>query len=251
MTGLDHWIAGLGHGAGVAIGLLTALLLGLRHATDPDHLTAVSTLALSDARRGARRAARLGLAWGLGHATTLLLFGLPALLLRGYLPAPARRAAEALVGAVIIALALRLLIRWRRGYFHSHLHRHGDRWHTHPHVHEGAHAAAHAHDHPHAEGLGRSPLTAYGIGLVHGMGGSAGVTLLLIGAIPERAAATLALVVFALATAASMSLLSAGFGTAVASPLVSRRLESAVPLLGACSLSFGVFYALAAISGAP
>ncbi len=248
MSGFDHWISGLGRGGGIAVALITALLLGLRHATDPDHLTAVSTLALSDDRRGARLAARLGLAWGLGHATTLVLFGVPALLLRSYLPEAAQRAAETLIGAVIIALAVRLLVRWRRGYFHSHPHRHGDRWHSHPHAHEGPHAAGNSHRHRHA--LGRSPLTAYGIGLVHGMGGSAGVTLLLIGAIPARGVATLALVVFALATAASMSALSAGFGTAMASRLMARRLQSAVPVLGACSLGFGIFYALTAFIGA-
>lgn len=246
MSSVDHWIAQLGQGGGVAIALLVALLLGLRHATDPDHLTAVSTLALSEDRHGGRRAGILGLSWGLGHATTLLLFGLPALLLRGFLPDGVQRAAEILVGAVIIVLALRLLYRWRRGYFHTHPHRHGGRWHAHPHVHEGPHAHA-EHHHRHEDGLGRSPRAAYGIGLIHGMGGSAAVTLLLIAAIPHPVEATFALVLFALATAASMALLSAGFGTVIALRAVARRLESAVPLLGLFSLAFGVFYGVAAI----
>jgi ABC-type nickel/cobalt efflux system permease component RcnA len=247
VTTLDHWIAGLGNGAGIAIALIAALLLGLRHATDPDHLTAVSTLALSDDRRGARRAGRLGFSWGLGHATTLLAFGLPALLLRGYLPDAADQAAEALIGAVIIGLAVRLLVRWRRGYFHSHPHRHGERWHTHPHAHAGTHDHTREHHHRH-ELLGRSPLTAYGIGLVHGMGGSAGVTLLLIAAIPDRAEATIALAIFAFATAISMSALSAGFGSLIASRALADRLEHAVPLLGLFSLAFGVYYALTALA---
>jgi ABC-type nickel/cobalt efflux system permease component RcnA len=248
VTTIDHWIAGLGHGGGIAIALITALLLGLRHATDPDHLTAVSTLALSDERRGARRAGVLGLSWGLGHATTLVAFGLPALLLRGYLPDPVDRAAEALIGAVIIGLAVRLLVRWRRGYFHSHPHRHGERWHTHPHAHAGEHAHALDHEHRHEDLLGRSPLAAYGIGLMHGMGGSAGVTLLLIAAISDRVEATVALVIFALATAVSMSVLSAGFGTVIASRSVAQRLEQAVPLLGLLSLCFGVYYGLVAVA---
>ena len=263
MTAVDNWLAGLGRGGGLTIALIVALLLGLRHATDPDHLTAVSTLALSDDRHGAGRAGRLGLCWGLGHATTLVAFGIPALLLRRYLPEALQEAAEALIGAVIIALALRLLIRWRRGYFHAHPHRHGEQWHTHPHVHEtpgiagrhGGQSVAHAeplahgphHTHPHQEHLGRSPLTAYGIGLVHGLGGSAAVTLLLIGAIPNRVEATIALVIFALATALSMCLISAGFGTLVGSRSVVSRLEAAVPLLGLFSLAFGVFYAVAAV----
>lgn len=248
MSGLDHWIAGLGRGGGVVIALLVALLLGLRHATDPDHLTAVSALALSDEERGAKRAGVLGLWWGLGHATTLVLFGIPALLLRRYLPQPAEHVAEALIGAIIVALALRLLHRWRHGYFHSHPHRHGESWHSHPHAHTGHGEHKPQHSHPHEEGFGRSPLAAYGIGLVHGMGGSAAVTLLLISAIPQRLEATAALVIFALATAASMCLVSLGFGTVIASRLLARRLESAVPVLGLLSLAFGVFYGLAAVS---
>lgn len=248
MTMLDHWIAGLGQGGGVAIALLVALLLGLRHATDPDHLTAVSTLALSEDRRGGRRAGALGLGWGLGHATTLVAFGIPALLLRRYLPDAVQAAAEAAVGLVIIGLALRLLLRWRRGYFHSHTHRHGARWHSHPHAHAGERTHELDHEHRHGELIGRSPLAAYGIGLIHGMGGSAGVTLLLIAAMPGRVEATVALVIFALATAVSMCVLSAGFGTAIASRAISGRLEQAVPLLGLLSVVFGAFYLASALA---
>jgi ABC-type nickel/cobalt efflux system permease component RcnA len=260
LSAVDNWIAGLGHGAGVTIALIAALLLGLRHATDPDHLTAVSTLALSEDRRGPRRAGVLGLAWGLGHATTLLIFGIPAILLRSYLPHAVDQVAEGLIAAVIIGLAVRLLLRWRRGYFHTHAHRHDGRWHTHPHVHAGerapaaerAHAVDHAHaaDHQHGHGelLGRSPAAAYGIGLIHGMGGTAGVTLLLIAAMPDRSAATIALGIFALATAVSMSGLSALFGTVLASRAVSQRLGQAVPLLGLFSLAFGVYYAAVALA---
>lgn len=247
MTTIDHWIATLGQRGGVAIALIAALLLGLRHATDPDHLTAVSTLALSEDRRGVRRAAALGLTWGLGHATTLVAFGLPALLLRRYLPEPVQQAAEAAVGVVIIGLALRLLVRWRRGYFHSHPHRHGGRWHTHPHVHAGVADHESDHAHRHGEALGRSPLAAYGIGLIHGMGGSAGVTLLLIAAMPGRSLASVALVIFALATAVSMCLLSAGFGTVIASRALAGRLERAVPLFGLFGLAFGAFYLVTAV----
>jgi ABC-type nickel/cobalt efflux system permease component RcnA len=248
MTALDHFIASLGQGGGVAIALAVALLLGLRHATDPDHLTAVSTLALSEDRRGARKAGALGLGWGLGHATTLVAFGMPALLLRRYLPEPVQKGAEAAVGLVIIVLAVRLLIRWRRGYFHSHPHRHGTRWHVHPHVHGGTREHALDHEHKHGELLGRSPFTAYGIGLLHGLGGSAAVTLLLIAALPSRVEATVALVIFALSTALSMCLLSAGFGALIASRGLASRLEQAVPLLGLVSLAFGSFYLASALA---
>lgn len=233
MSAADHWLAGIGRGGGVTIALLAALLLGLRHATDPDHLTAVSTLALSDGRRGARGAGTLGLAWGLGHASSLVALGMPALLLRHYLPDAAQQAAELTIGCVIVLLAIRLLWRWRRGWFRSDPDADGR---PQPH--------GHGHHHPPA----RSPLAAFGIGLVHGMGGTAGVTVLLIAAIPHRIEAAGALVLFAAATAVSMCLISAAFGGAVSSRMLARRLEATVPLLGAASLTFGVFYALTALA---
>src|SRR5687768_8273704 len=171
MFGLDDWIAELAHGEALVAVLAVALGLGLRHASDPDHLAAVSTLIASEPEDGTRRAGRLGLAWGLGHATTLALFGLPIVLFNAYLPDVAQRGAEALVGLVIMFLAARLLVRWRRGHFHAHPHRHGDteHRHLHPHDHQGA---SHEHAHQPEARLGRSPAQAYGIGLVHGMGGS-------------------------------------------------------------------------------
>ena len=135
MFGLDERIADLAQGGGLALALLVALLLGLRHASDPDHLAAVSTLIASDPEDGTRRAGRLGLAWGAGHALTLALFGLPIVLLQAYLPEPLQRAAEAAVGVMIMVLAVRLLLRWRRGHFHAHPHRHGETEHRHLHPH--------------------------------------------------------------------------------------------------------------------
>lgn len=251
MFGLDQWITGFG-GSGV-MAFIVALLLGLRHATDPDHLTAVSTLLLGDQREGTRRAALLGLAWGLGHATTLFGFGLPVILFRRYLPEPIQRGAEAAIGLVIVALAVRLLVRWRRGYFHVHPHSHGSLRHAHPHVHEhSGGAASHPlrHAHPHAEGVGRSPLTAFGIGLVHGVGGSAGVGVLLVGAAFGGVNGVIALLVFAAGTAVSMALVSTAFGYALARGSVRRRLTGLVPILGAASLLFGVWYSLGALHGA-
>ncbi len=248
---METFLAGM---AGDGMGLVVAatLLLGLRHATDPDHLTAVSTLILSD-ERAAGRAALLGLFWGLGHATTLFLFGLPLVLFQEALPDGVHRLAEAAIGVLIAALAVRLLLRWRRGVFHAHAHAHGGVWHAHPHAHEKAHPAVGAraadpdeHAHPHAEGLGRSPMASFGIGTVHGIGGSAGTGVLVAAALPGRVEATLALLVFALGTAASMAALSGAFGYGLARERVVRRLALLVPPLGVLGLLFGIYYALAA-----
>jgi hypothetical protein len=88
MGSVDGFISGHASGHGALVVLLLAFALGLRHASDPDHLVAVSTLVADTRGRAARAAARLGAAWGLGHATTLLAFGLPVLLVRSYLPHP-------------------------------------------------------------------------------------------------------------------------------------------------------------------
>lgn len=251
MFGLDEWIARFG-GNGL-MALAVAVLLGLRHATDPDHLTAVTALVLSDHRDGARRAGALGLAWGLGHATTLLLFGLPVVLFQQYLPEAVLRAAEVAIGVVIILLALRLLIRWARGYFHSHAHSHDGVQHSHPHAHESQ-KASHAparHVHSHAEGMGRSPLAAFGIGMAHGLGGSAGVGILVVGAASSQVRGIVSLTLFAAGTAVSMALVSATFGYALARGPVARRVSSLVPVLALASLVFGAWYALEALGGPP
>jgi ABC-type nickel/cobalt efflux system permease component RcnA len=258
MFGLDDRIADLAQGGGPAVALFVALLLGLRHASDPDHLAAVSNLIASDPEDGTRRAGRLGLAWGAGHALTLAAFGLPIVLLQAYLPDTAQRAAEALVGLMIMFLAARLLLRWRGGHFHVHAHRHGDveHRHLHPHsphahAHEHAHAAAHEHSHEPEARLGRSPWGAFGIGLVHGTGGSAGVGVLLIATIPAQAEAVAALVVLALGTAISMALLSSAFGYAITRGPVVRRILAFAPAMGIMTLAFGGWYTLGAVGAVP
>jgi hypothetical protein len=220
--------------------LLVSLALGLRHATDPDHLAAVTTLIASESGNGARKAGSMGLSWGIGHGTSLVFIGLPLVLLGRYLPGPVQQAAEALIGVIIIILAARLLARWRRGHFHAHSHD-GEPVHRHVHSHE----SDSWHEHAHNVAL-RTPLSSYGIGLVHGIGGSGGLTLLLLSTIPNPVQATGALVIFAGGTAVSMALLSTAFGLALAKGPIASNFERFTPALGALSLAFGTWYMLGA-----
>ena len=217
MFGLDERIATFSNGTTLLIVVAVSMLLGLRHAGDPDHLAAVTTMIASGKERAARRAARLGLTWGLGHATSLFAFGLPVILYSAHLPTAVQKAAETSVGFVIVLLSLLLLLRWRRGAYH--------------------HATVHTH-------AARTGWQAYGIGLVHGMGGTAGVGLLLLATIQSRMLAVAALAVFAFCTALSMAALSTGFGFALASAPVRRSFHVLAPALGSGSLAFGVWYAL-------
>jgi ABC-type nickel/cobalt efflux system permease component RcnA len=238
MFGLDDKIAAFSNGGSLWIVLAVAVLLGLRHATDPDHLAAVSTLVAGGRDRIARRAGELGLAWGLGHALTLFAFGLPILLLDSYLPERVQQGAETAVAVVIVYLAVRLLVRWRRGEFHTHTHEHAGEQHSHAHK-------SHSHRHP------RSRLGAFGIGLVHGMGGSAGVGILLVASVESTALAVASLAVLAIFTAVSMTLLSGGFGRTLVTRPVSSAFGMMAPALGSVSLAFGVWYATSAWSLTP
>jgi high-affinity nickel permease len=244
MFGLDNWIASFSDGTTLVVVAAVALVLGLRHATDPDHLAAVSTLIAGTRERATGAAARLGLAWGVGHALSLFAFGLPIVLFKAYLPEPVQQGAELTVGVVIAALAVWLLVRWHRGLFHVHVHAHDRGLHAHGHVHAGD-------GHAHGSFRARSPFQAFGIGLVHGMGGSAGVGVLLLASIHDRGVAVAALALFAACTAVSMTALSTGFGFTLGRPAVSGALQRLAPALAVASLSFGVWYALGALQIAP
>src|SRR5437763_15130121 len=160
---LDSWLAGFSDGTTLLAVAAVATVLGLRHAPDPDHLAAVTTLIAGTEERATKAAARLGAAWGAGHATSLFLFGVPIVLFKAYLPERVQQGAETAVGFLIVGLAVWLLVRWRRGLFHVHLHAHdGGR---HMHLHD--HAAEHRHTLK-----TRSPLQAYASGLAHCVGGT-------------------------------------------------------------------------------
>lgn len=218
MFGLDDQIAELSSGGSILIVVLVAVLLGLRHATDPDHIAAITTLVASGHDHARRQAAALGAWWGLGHGVTLVVFGVPILLFEAYLPESVQRGAETAVAALIVYLALRLLVR-------------------------------HRHRHEHGRHQVRSPLAAFGIGLVHGLGGSAGVGVLLLAAIPSTAVAVASLGVVALFTGVSMTMVTTGFGATLAAR--QGAVTAAAPALGVLSLAFGFWYAAAAWSLMP
>jgi len=218
MFGLDDHIAEFSSGGSILIVVLVAVLLGLRHATDPDHIAAITTLVASGQDRARRQATALGAWWGLGHAVTLLVFGIPILLFEAYLPENVQRGAETAVAALIVYLAVRLLVR-------------------------------HRHRHQHGRHQVRTPFAAFGIGLVHGLGGSAGVGVLLLAAIPSTALAVTSLVVLALFTGVSMTMVTTGFGATLAAR--QGAVTAVAPMLGLVSLAFGFWYAAAAWSLMP
>jgi ABC-type nickel/cobalt efflux system permease component RcnA len=147
------------------------------------------------------------------------------------------------IGGIIVVLAVRLLLKWRRGDYHAHEHAHGD-GEDHRHLHSHSHSSEHSHPHPERM---RTPLSAYGVGVVHGIGGSGGLTLLLVSTIPVASEAVVALLIFAGGTAVSMVLLSTAFGYALASGPIERNFERIAPVLGVLAAAFGVWYAFGAL----
>jgi High-affinity nickel-transport protein len=224
MFGLDDSIAAFSDGASVWLVVPVAIVLGLRHATDPDHLAAVTTLVAGARDRGARAAGQLGLFWGLGHALTLFAFGLPILLLERYLPERVQQGAETVIALVIICLAVRLILRWR---------------------------SAASHGHPHAHAPARTRLGAFSIGLVHGLGGSAGVGVLIVASVESTALSVVSLALLAAFTAVSMWLVSTGFGATLVSRPLSGTYSGIAPTFAAASLAFGIWYGTAAWGLAP
>ena len=157
--------------------VVVGALLGLRHAFEPDHLAAVSTLAT---RPGARlwSAARLGLIWGLGHTATVgVVVGL-ILALGIRVPERLWPAAELLVAALLILLGSIVIWRYARGRWHMHLHAHPA---AAPHLHLHSHTADGGHGHQHTVDTRRS----LGFGVAHGLAGSGAIAALLVAAVPE------------------------------------------------------------------
>ena len=231
---LDAWLEGLFAGSPFVFVLVIALLLGLRHASDPDHLVAVTSLVAAD-QGDVRAATRLGAWWGVGHAACLLAVGLPLIALKSELPAWLERGAETGVGLVILALAARVIVKWLRGDYRAGPHRHD--LHDHRHL---RHGAGSGHHHRHL----RTPRQAFGIGMLHGLAGTGAVVVLLIAALPGRLEAAAALAVFAPMSIVSMALCTSAFAWVLTRPVVAPLYRTVlVPALGAFGLLFGLWYA--------
>jgi len=153
-------------------------LLGFRHAFEPDHLAAVSTLATRPTAR-LWSAARLGLVWGLGHTVTVGIFALLIIVLGVQLPARFWPAAELLVAGLLILLGAVVIWRYVRGRWHMHAHAHTA---AAPHFHFHSHAGDPSHGHSHAVVDARRSL---GFGIAHGLAGSGAIAALLVAAAPD------------------------------------------------------------------
>jgi hypothetical protein len=232
---LDGSLSDLFDGAPLLVALGIALVLGLRHASDPDHLVAVTSLVAADGG-DTRAATRLGAWWGAGHAAVLLVVGLPLIFFKSALPSWLERGAEKAVGVVILALALRVMLKWLSGDYRAAAHAHAGGHARRRHLRRGA-GAGHRHIHV------RSPQQAFGIGVLHGLAGTGAVVLLLIAALPSKLEAAAALTVFAPMSIASMALCTTAFAWVLTRPALQPLYRTVlIPALGTFGMLFGLWY---------
>jgi len=203
--------------------LSLSFLLGIRHALDADHLAAVATLATRS--RSVGHTVGLGVAWGMGHTLTLMLFGGAVLLLGFAFPLEAAEALELAVGVMLALLGANVLHRvWRdRIHFHWHYHEDGV-----AHVHAHGHAGETGEHQPslHRHGHWRDfPLRALMVGMVHGMAGSAALILLSLEAVDSVSWGLGYIAIFGAGSILGMAVLS--IAIAVPLRLTSRYLTRA------------------------
>ena len=242
--------------------IAVGFFLGMRHATDPDHVIAVTTIV--SGQPNLRQAALTGTFWGVGHTLTIFVVGAAIILFNLVIPARVGLSMELSVGLMLIVLGLMNVASFLRSMpatalhtqegvqvIHSHPHSHGDYIHSHAHRH-----APEAHSHtPEQTPLGSldrafSEIGVYQyvrpliVGVVHGLAGSAAITLLVLTTIHDSRWAIAYLLVFGIGTIAGMMLItmsiSSTFRFVGSNYLFSRRLGMASGLL---SLLFGLVLA--------
>ena len=205
-------------------------LLGMRHALEPDHLAAVSTLVSRE--RNSAKAAFLGACWGLGHTTGLVVVGAVLVVLRAELPPRIADVFELFVAIMLIVLGSRAVLQALREANATHAHHRWFAMHRHsglaPHVHVGTWT------------LARRPLI---VGAIHGLAGSGALTALVLTTLPSTRARLTYMALFGLGSTLSMAALSGLLGWPLAKlgahTGVTRGISMAV---GVMSVGLGLFW---------
>jgi len=215
-------------------GILLGVLVGLRHAFEPDHLTAVSTLVAEAA--GGRRGTVLGVIWGVGHTAALVIVGTLLLATGAALPERTTAAFELAVALMLIVLGARSLWIGARDGARGSVHRH--------HHGGGAHAHAGPDEHLHLAGrpFALRPLI---VGLVHGLAGSGAITAIVFAELPDLPSRLIYIVLFGLGSILGMAAASGAVGASLqrAAPTSRRRRAFAVAS-GVLSIGLGIAWAI-------
>ena len=241
-------------GSGAVGALILGLLLGLKHATDADHVVAVSTIVSE--YRNAWRGIWIGASWGLGHTTPLIVVGTAILLLKE----PAAELYEDYatflefgVGVMLVFLGLQVFWNLRRRRIHVHEHGHEEDPHSHLHTHELV-PAPESHHGFFQPGKPFFRLKSYVVGVVHGLAGSAAVMLVVLTTdkVSSFTVGLLYIVIFGIGTVLSMGVITLFMGIPFAISGRFERVNQAIAgVAGVASVAFGLFlmYELAIVEG--
>jgi high-affinity nickel permease len=221
--------------------VVIGFFLGMRHATDPDHVIAVTTIV--SRQRSIGRAALIGAFWGLGHTITIFGVGTAIILFNVVIPTRLGLSMEFSVSLMLIVLGLWNLIGFLRAapVIHSHSHTHGGLVHSHSH--------SHPVDELSSEPPAKSGLYQYFrplmIGIVHGLAGSAAVALLILATIRNPTWAIIYLLIFGIGTIAGMMVITMSIASTFR--FVGNRFakfnQRLAMISGLVSVAFGVFLA--------
>lgn len=218
--------------------VVLGMLLGLRHATEADHIVAVSTVVSQD--KNPWRGLWVGASWGLGHTTLLLFIGIVILLIDKPFPEDYAIILEFGVGLMLVMLGLQAFWSLRRREIHVHTHQHDGEAHLHFHSHATESPTTNHHGFIR---LGRPEfrLKSYAIGSMHGLAGSAAVTLLVLATVDGFWKGLSYLLAFGVGTIMGMGLLTLLMGLPLAFTGRSERSSQFIKgLAGVASIAFGV-----------
>ncbi|MEH7081795.1 sulfite exporter TauE/SafE family protein [Neobacillus drentensis] len=196
--------------------LLLGFLLGIKHAIEPDHVIAVSTIASES--KNLKRSIFAGVYWGIGHTATLFLFGMFLIVAKNTITDTVALSLEFIVGIMLVSLGINSILAFMK--------------HRHPHSHPASNQ----------ETKGRTHLKSFFIGLIHGLAGSAAMVLLTMSTVSTAWQGALYILIFGCGTIVGML----SFSTVIGIPFVltsGKQLNKYLNnLAGIISILFGIYY---------
>ena len=226
----------------VVLLLAFSFAAGLKHATEPDHVAAVSTI-VSD-RKSIWSSSLVGGLWGVGHTLALLIAGIAVIAFHFEISDRLANVLELGVGVMLIFLGAQTLWKvFRGGEVHSHVHAHGGIVHAHPHVHDAEQVHSHSQPAQTHHGLKLNPKPLF-VGLIHGLAGSGALMLLILATISSPAVAIAYILIFGVGSIGGMMAMSMLIGlpfhfTAGRFVTMDKWLRSGAGLF---SLTFGIIW---------
>ena len=207
-------------------------ILGIKHAIEPDHVIAVSTIASQSKKLWQTSLA--GVFWGIGHTATLFLVGIILIFMKGEIPVKWAMSLEFLVGIMLVYLGVTTIISFKNIHVHKHHHDGEEHKHIHSHENSGKHEHKHRHD---------TYLKSMLIGLVHGLAGSGAMVLLTMSTVKSVGEAAIYILIFGVGTVIGMLFFTTIIGIPFVFSVKKLSLNKILTqITGVISTAFGIYY---------